>query len=104
MAQFDVVENTNAETRKTVPLLLDVQSDLLDSMATRIVIPLIDADQYGPPVARLNPVVEIDGAAFVLSTAEMAGVPASVLGRRVANLSRRRTEILAAIDILFSGV
>ena len=38
MAQFDVYHNPNPATRKTIPYLLDVQADLLDAMATRVVV------------------------------------------------------------------
>ena len=41
MAQFDVYLNPNAATRKIIPYLLDVQADLLDTLSTRVVVPLI---------------------------------------------------------------
>ncbi|MEY4210598.1 MAG: CcdB protein [Pseudomonadota bacterium] len=39
MARFDVFRNTG-EVAASVPLLLDVQSDVLSSLDTRIVIPI----------------------------------------------------------------
>ena len=41
MAQFDVYRNTNSATRKSIPYVLDVQTDLLDTLATRVVVPLV---------------------------------------------------------------
>ncbi len=41
MPQFAVYRNRNAATRARYPLLLDVQSDLLAGMGTRVVIPLV---------------------------------------------------------------
>lgn len=45
MAQFDVFRNPNRKTNKIIPYLLDVQSNLLDMLATRVVVPLIVADK-----------------------------------------------------------
>ncbi len=41
MAQFDVFENPNEETKQAIPFLLDVQAELLDVLSTRVVVPLI---------------------------------------------------------------
>lgn len=54
MAQFDVFRNPEGSG-----YLLDVQSDLLDGLSTRLVIPLLPALQAPRPAARLNPVVNI---------------------------------------------
>jgi toxin CcdB len=40
MAQFTVYKNKNAQSKKEFPLLLDVQSDLLESLQTTVVMPL----------------------------------------------------------------
>ena len=41
MAQFDVYKNENELTNQKVPYLLDIQNDILDSINTRVVIPLV---------------------------------------------------------------
>lgn len=43
MPQFALYRNRNAATRARFPLLLDIQSDLLDPLATRVVVPLSPA-------------------------------------------------------------
>ncbi len=40
MPQFAVHRNTNPATRSSVPFLLDVQSDLIEELGTRVVVPL----------------------------------------------------------------
>ena len=50
MAQFDVYRNPNAASRARIPYLLDVQSGLLDPLATRIVVP---RKALGEPVGNL---------------------------------------------------
>ena len=104
MAQFDLHANPNPATRDAVPYLLDVQADLLDALATRVVIPLLPLGPGDRPIERLNLVVEHDGCKMMLSTAEMAGVPLAALGERVGSLSASRDDIVAAIDFLVCGI
>jgi toxin CcdB len=103
MAQFEVFANTNPKTRKSIPYLLDVQADLLHSLATRVVVPLIAASAMGKAASRLNPEFEVMGTTVVMSTAQLAGVSAKVLGDRICSLSQFRVEIIAALDFLFTG-
>lgn len=103
MAQFDVYLNSNADTRESIPFLLDVQADLLDMLTTRVVVPLVVAEEMSP-AKNLNPQFKIKGAAVVMSTAELAGVPNRALGDKVASLKSRRDEIIAALDMVFTGI
>ena len=104
MAQFDVYLNPNVATRKSIPYLLDVQADLLDTLATRVVVPLILAEEMVLAAKHLNPQFKIKGVAVVMSTAELAGVPSRSLGDKVTTLKSKRDEIIAALDILFTGI
>lgn len=104
MAQFDVYPNPNPATRKNIPYLLDVQAELLDAMATRVVVPLVLAEVMGQGVKQLNPHFKIKGVALVMSTAELAGVSSRILGEKVVSLKARRDEIIAALDLLFTGI
>ena len=61
MAQFDVHRNLDAATQQHSPYVLDVQSDLLSHLATRIVVPLMRPGDLGARVPRLNPVFQVDG-------------------------------------------
>jgi toxin CcdB len=105
MAQFDVYRNANAATRAHIPYLLDVQSDLLDPLATRVVVPLArPAVLGGKPAERLCPVFELEGRKLVMLTPELAGVPLKVLGERTANLAIKRQVIIEALDLVFTGI
>ena len=104
MAQFAVHHNPNRRTRRAVPYLLDVQTDLLDLLATRVVVPLVRADAAGGAAERLNPTFVIDGKSVVMSTAELAGVPLSALGESIESLDARRAEILGAHALLYTGI
>lgn len=104
MAQFDVYLNPNTETCSVIPYLLDVQADLLDTLATRVVVPLILAAEMGLAAKQLNPQFRIKGVTVVMSTAELAGVSNRSLGEKVASLINKRDEIIAALDLLFTGI
>jgi len=103
MAQFDVYENPNPATKQDVPFLLDVQADLLDELATRVVIPLVATSATGKAVRHLNYLFTINRITVILSTAELAGVPVRTLGEKVCSLKDQRNEIIAALDFLFTG-
>ena len=103
MARFDVYRNSNRKSRDRVPLLLDVQASLLDDLATRLVVPLILAADFGPAIEKLNPVVRLGNRNYVMATAEMAAVMRKSLGDKVGSLEVQSAEILAAVDFLISG-
>ena len=104
MAQFDVYLNPNPDTRKIIPYLLDVQADLLDTLATRVVAPLVVAEKMEQAAQQLNPQFKVKGVAVVMSTAELAGITNRSLGEKVASLKTKRDEIIAALDLLFTGI
>ena len=102
MAQFDIYRNPAGDAR-SIPYLLDVQSDLLAGVTSRIVVPLYHLKSFGRPARRLNPIFEVEGNAVVMSTAELAGVMPSDLGARVDSLARHYDEIRDALDFAFQG-
>ncbi len=57
-----------------------------------------------PPAERLMPAFEVDGRRVVMLTPQIAGVPKAALGTAVASLAHLRHEIVAALDVLVSGV
>ena len=103
MARFDIRRNANAEKTDEFPYLIEVQSDLMDQLRTRVVIPLMSVERYGAPIERLNPVLEVEGRAYVAVTSELAGVHLSALGPLVASAAERGDELTAAIDFLLQG-
>jgi len=102
MKQFDVYINTNPDSSPYIPYLLDVQSDLLDLLKTRVVVPL-ELCSVAKPAEILNPVFSIKGTMVMMSTAELAGVHIQHLGETVDSLAHERDKIIAALDMLFLG-
>jgi toxin CcdB len=104
MARFDVFPNPGPQAT-TTPFLLDVQSDLLDGLDSRMVIPLRSLDHF-PQVklpTRLTPVLSIEGRDYLLETPKMGAVPARILKSPVMSLSDAQAEITSALDFLFHG-
>ncbi len=102
MAQFDIHRNTRLGA-EDFPYLLDIQSDFLDRLGTRLVVPLMPLARYGTPIERLNPLFEIEGETHVGVFTEMAGIVRPRFGEVVASAAERRHEIVAAVDFMIQG-
>lgn len=104
MGQFSVYRNKNPRTKATFPLLVDVQSDLLEPLGTRVVVPLTKAPGLTKrPVTHLMPEVPFSGDRYVLMTPQLAGVSVAELGPLAGTLVGERQAILAALDFLLTG-
>ena len=104
MTSSDVPQPCDSEeTNQAVPYLLDVQADLLDTLSTRVVVPLVAASAMGKAVKHLNPEFTIRNTAVFMSTAELAGIPCRSMGEKVGSLKNQRREIIAALDFLITG-
>lgn len=84
-------------------LVVDIQGNLLDTLHTRVVAPLVPESEAKRAAERLNPRFEIDGTTYVMMTEFLAAVPVARLGIHITNLSHRSDEITAATDFLFQG-
>jgi toxin CcdB len=104
MARFDVYPNTGPHAAN-IPYLLDVQSDLLQGLETRIVVPLRRRDRF--PAAnipeRLSPVFEVEGILCLMETPKLAAVPLKLLKEPVTSLAQQQQAITGALDFLFQG-
>ena len=104
MPQFTVYRNRNARTRATFPLLVDVQSNLLEELQTRVVIPLSKAAALTrKPVDHLTPILTFEDEAYVLVTPQLAGMAREELGAASGTLAEHRDVILGAMDFLLTG-
>lgn len=104
MRRFDVYRNPNLKSRKTVPYLVVLQSELLDGLATQMVGPLMKVSALGTPARRLNPVFQVEGEAVCLLTQQIGAVARASLNLPIANLAEHRPAITAALDLLFTGI
>jgi toxin CcdB len=99
MAQFWIYKNINRA------YLLDIQSSLLDDLQATVVIPLHRKASIGnAAITRLCPEVEIEGEKVIALTPQLAGVDRKILGQKICDLSVYRSDIIAAVDLIISGI
>jgi len=104
MARFDVYRNPSAHPT-TTPYVLDVQSNLLDGLDSRMVIPLRRLDHFAAVrlPSQLTPIFQIEGTDYLLETPKMAAIPLRMLKDCIAHLGDEQDRITAALDFLFQG-
>ena len=103
--QFDVFKNNNPGSQERFPYLLDVQAELLSALETRVVIPLAPKQRASrSTLTGLMPTLQIKGKPHLAVTPQMAGIPRRDLGACIGNLNHSRSDIIAALDLLFTGV
>ena len=98
MAKYDVFPNPSGDG-----FLLDVQTDLLSDLNTRVVVPLLPKTSSPKPATRLNPTFEVDGKDFIMVTQFLAAVPTSILKNSDKKLDAEFEKITVAIDMLIQG-
>lgn len=98
MAQYDVYPSRSPNI-----YLLDVQSDLIDGLATRLVIPVIPTSNGPQKIKRLHPTVMIAGEEYLVATQLLAAVPKAELKNSIMNLIGRHDDISNAIFMAFHG-
>lgn len=98
MAKYDVFLNPSGDG-----FLLNVQTDLLSDLNTRVVVPLLPKSSSPKPATKLNPVFEIGGEYVVMVTQFLAAVPVGLLKSPVDNISEDFGKVTTAIDMLMQG-
>ena len=105
MTQYHAHRNKDAASQKAYPLVLEVQSRLLQDMATRVVLPMRKLASYGAkPISRLNPILQVDGIDYIVFAQQISVMPAQSIGASVADFSSQQHVIVAAVDCVLSGL
>lgn len=105
MAQFDVYENSSKNSRKAYPFILDIQHNLIEDIATRIVAPLGDARHFkNEELKGLTPKVEFDGKELLILIPQIASMNTKSLKDPIGSLSHLREEIISALDLAITGI
>jgi len=104
MAQFDISINKNRSSKADVPYLMDIQSDPVSILETRIVVPLRKAVNFNnKTISKIHISIEIENKKYIVFISELAAIPSGMIGSTIANVIHLRTEIVSAIDLLFTG-
>jgi toxin CcdB len=105
MSQWDVYPNPSARLREEIPYLVDLQSDLLSGLASRLVSPLARTRIASAALpSRLCPAFTVDGVSVVLLPQESGPIETRLLKRRVMSLRTHAHEIVNAFDAVISGL
>jgi toxin CcdB len=99
LAQFDVHRLAGGSG-----LVVDCQSNLLNHLDSRFVVPLVPKANAPKPGRRFNPVFAVEGIDHVLLTQFSGAVDRRQLGKAIASLADHSFEITDALDVLISGV
>lgn len=101
--QFDVILNPLPGGRQYKPYMVCIQHRRLDHLQTRILAPLL----AGVPIvdeARLHPAFSINGKPVYLDPTDLVTLSVRRLGKPVANLEEARDRIVAALDLVYTGI
>ena len=88
MAQFTIYQNRNSQSKKEFPLLLDIQTNLLDSLQTTVVVPLKKLETNKDKVlTQLTPTFTIESVGYLMLTPQLAGIQRKELGKAVTEVN-----------------
>ena len=94
-----------ASGKTTLALHAIAEAHKKGGIAAFVVVPLIKhSAMLKKPIRNLMPTIEVDGQAFVMAVPQLAAIAASELGSTIATVADKRTEIVAALDFLITGI
>ncbi|MCR4282932.1 MAG: CcdB family protein [Bauldia sp.] len=99
MQQFDVCRLKERGEQ----LVMIVQNDAADELATRVVAPLSDRP-YQRLIERIRIPVEFQGGSYVLQLDRMAAIERRLIGNVVGTLAAEEVRVKSGLDFLFFGV
>jgi len=103
--QFDVYDNPSPRMRDQYPFVVDIQSNLLSSLATRMVVPLAVTSLAAKELPqRLCPVFTVRRKNLMLVPFEAAPLDKRLLKTEIASIRDRASDIIAAMDAVMSGI
>ena len=104
MARFDIYDNPG-RNKSNIPYLVEVQSNVISGLATRIVIPLRQLAGFAKLTlpSDLFPIIAVDGTDYFLDTPQLGAIPANELKVRIGSAQDYRFDIQAALDRVFGS-
>ena len=103
MAQFDVYRNPMVEQRSRIPYWLDLQSDHIAQLGSRVIIPLRTLPSAGSRIDGLQPLVTVGKQQLCADVPSIASFPSRLLKTPHSSIAEQRHDLIAALDYLLSG-
>lgn len=92
-----------ADQRSRIPYWLDLQSNYIAQIDSRVIIPLRSLNAMGPRIEGLQPLVTVAGQTLCADVPAVASFPARLLKNPVTCINAQRDCLVAALDYLISG-
>lgn len=103
--QYDVYPNPSPRMRDSYPFVVDIQSDLLKALATRMVVPLAVTTLPATSLPRrLCPVLVVQGQNLMMVPFEAAPLDKRHFKGKVCSVQEHANDIVAAMDAVMRGV
>lgn len=105
MKQFAVYKN-KSRNKQAYPYFIDVQSDMLAHLNTRLVMPLTQKANSNSQVKALTPVITIEQVDYVILTTMITTTDVKNLKDEdaIINASHLRDQLVSAIDMMILGI
>ncbi len=105
MSAFTLYKNTNPDSKAVYPYFINIQNDLLDDLNSRIVLPVTPIRYLeNLPIDTLCPVLDLGDERYAVLTHQVTTIPTTALREAVTSVEYLREEIIAAIDLLVTGI
>ncbi len=104
MAGYDVCANPGNGAANGMPCVLVVQSDLLDAVATRLPMPLVEFNAAAKVPNALCPVIVVKGQRFHALVHYAEPLPVKALRQAVDNVAVQADALVSAVDAVLSGI
>ena len=102
MRQFDVYRNPSRRSGFYAPMVVVLQSHLLEAMPTAVAAPMLTAEGR-KPYGEIAAEVRFNGVDYIVSVGELAAVDIRQLKTVVGSLHQYEDVIRRALDRLFTG-
>jgi len=92
------VHRNPGRNQSVIPFVVIVQSNRLRDSGRRVIVPLVAAEEFGPPDSDVGPHFMIGDRTVVLAPPLITNVPRDALGPPIASLAGEDGRIVNALD------
>jgi toxin CcdB len=102
--QYDVYLNPNPQSKDIYPYVIDIQSDLLTFLKTRLTVPLKSYTSKVNIPKNLTPIFNVMGEDMLFISFFAQAMDKKHLKKSICSLNQHASEIVTAMDCLVSGI